>query len=175
MNSNIVSHQLKDFGQGIGFATKARQMTTNEYAKGVIQSALKKSFAPEFLNRIDDVVMFNSLTREDIHEIIDIELRGLYDRVDSLGFHITISDDAKDFIADKGYDVQFGARPLKRAIQKYLEDTMAEVIIKSDMKEGDTLLVDLDKEKEEIKITAADNNKGNEQEPKEAETKDNDK
>ncbi|HYX08394.1 MAG TPA: ATP-dependent Clp protease ATP-binding subunit [Bacteroidales bacterium] len=175
MTSNIGTRQLKDFGQGIGFATKARQMTTNEYAKGVIQSALKKSFAPEFLNRIDDVVMFNSLTREDIHEIIDIELRGLYDRVDSLGFNITISDAAKDFIADKGYDVQFGARPLKRAIQKYLEDTMAEVIIKSDLKEGDTLLVDLDKEKEEIKITAADNNNGNQQKPKEAETKDNDK
>ncbi len=172
MTSNIGTRQLKDFGQGIGFATKARQISGNEYAKGVIQSALKKSFAPEFLNRIDDVVMFNSLSREDIHQIIDIELRGLYDRVDSLGYHITISDAAKDFIAEKGYDVQFGARPLKRAIQKYLEDSMAEVIIKSNLKEGDKLIVDLDKEKEEIRITA--NNSGNEEKPKAAEAKDKD-
>ena len=118
----------------------------------MIQKALKRTFAPEFLNRIDDVVIFNTLSREDIHKIIDIELKGLYDRVKALGFEIRLSDEAKDYVLDKGYDVQYGARPLKRAIQKYLEDSMAETIIKSSLVEGDTLLVDFDKEKEEITI-----------------------
>jgi len=152
MTSNIGTRQLKDFGQGIGFQTQARVAQQNEYVRGVIQNALKKSFAPEFLNRIDDVVLFNSLSKEDIHKIIDIELQGLYERISNLGFHITIADDAKDFIAEKGYDQQFGARPLKRAIQKYIEDQMAEVIIKSELKPGDTLLVKLNSEKEEVYI-----------------------
>ncbi len=150
MTSNIGTRQLKDFGQGVGFTTKSKQETTNEYAKSVIQNALKKAFSPEFLNRIDDVVIFNTLTQQDIHKIIDIELKGLYARIVAMGYQLKMSDTAKDFIAEKGYDVQFGARPLKRAIQKYLEDPMAEVIIKSSMKEGDTIVIGFNKKKEEV-------------------------
>jgi ATP-dependent Clp protease ATP-binding subunit ClpC len=152
MTSNIGTRQLKDFGTGVGFNTKARQQTVNEYAKGVIEKALKRAFAPEFLNRIDDVVLFNTLTRDDIYKIIDIELQGLYDRIDGLGYKVKLTSETKDFIIDKGYDIQFGARPLKRAIQKYLEDPMAEVIIKSSVSEGDTLSVGMDAKKENIKI-----------------------
>jgi ATP-dependent Clp protease ATP-binding subunit ClpC len=152
MTSNIGTRELKDFGQGVGFATKTRQNTANEHAKSVIQKALKRAFAPEFLNRIDDVVLFNTLSRGDIHKIIDIELKGLYDRVNTLGFEIKLSEEAKDYVLDKGYDIQYGARPLKRAIQKYLEDPMAETIIKSALVEGDIMLVDFDKENEEITV-----------------------
>ncbi len=152
MTSNIGSRELKDFGQGVGFATKAKEESANEYSKGVIQKALKKAFAPEFLNRIDDIILFNALTRGDIHKIIDIELKGLYDRVSALGFSIKISSAAKDFITEKGYDIQYGARPLKRAIQKYLEDPMAEVIIKSDLKAGNALSIGYNKKKDEITI-----------------------
>ena len=153
MTSNIGTRELKDFGQGVGFATKARQNSANEYSKSVIQKALKRAFAPEFLNRIDDVVLFNTLSREDIHKIIDIELKGLYERVATLGFGIKLSEEAKDYVLDKGYDIQYGARPLKRAIQKYLEDPMAETIIKSALVEGDTMMVDFDKENEEITVS----------------------
>ncbi len=153
MTSNIGTRELKDFGQGVGFATKARQDAANDHAKSVIQKALKRAFAPEFLNRIDDVVLFNTLSRDDIHKIIDIELRGLYQRVQTLGFEIKLSEEAKDYVLDKGYDIQYGARPLKRAIQKYLEDPMAETIIKSSLVEGDAMIVDFDKEKEEILVT----------------------
>lgn len=152
MTSNIGTRQLKDFGMGIGFSSASKQSSVNEHMRGVIQKALKQAFAPEFLNRIDDVVIFNQLNREDIHKIIDIELVGLYKRISDLGYVVKISDKAKDFIADKGYDVQFGARPLKRAIQKYLEDSMAEVIIKSELKEGDIIMVNYNEEKEEIFI-----------------------
>lgn len=152
MTSNIGTRQLKDFGTGVGFNTKAKQQTVNDYAKGVIEKALKRAFAPEFLNRIDDVVLFNTLSRDDIYQIIDIELQGLYDRIDGLGYKVKITAEAKDFIIDKGYDIQFGARPLKRAIQKYLEDPMAEVIIKSSVSDGDTLSVGMDSKKENIKI-----------------------
>ncbi len=152
MTSNIGTRELKDFGQGVGFATKTRQNTANEHSKSVIQKALKRAFAPEFLNRIDDVVLFNTLSRGDIHKIIDIELKGLYDRVNTLGFEIKLSEEAKDYVLDKGYDIQYGARPLKRAIQKYLEDPMAETIIKSALVEGDIMLVDFDKENEEITV-----------------------
>ena len=152
MTSNIGTRELKDFGQGVGFATRARQDAVNEYSKGVIQKALKRAFAPEFLNRIDDVVLFNTLSREDIHQIIDIELQGLYDRVAGLGYQIILSDSAKDYVLEKGYDVQYGARPLKRAIQKYIEDPMAETIIKSSLVEGDTMVVDFDEKKEEITV-----------------------
>ena len=152
MTSNIGARQLKDFGQGVGFSTAAKQEEADGHAKGVIEGALKKAFAPEFLNRIDDVVIFNSLTRENIHAIIDIELDSLYGRINGLGYSIKISNEAKDFISEKGYDIQFGARPLKRAIQKYLEDPLAEEIIKSHVSEGDIIDVDFDKEKQEIKI-----------------------
>jgi ATP-dependent Clp protease ATP-binding subunit ClpC len=152
MTSNIGTRQLKDFGQGVGFNTSTKAAQANEYAKGVIQNALKKTFAPEFLNRIDDVVLFNTLTREDIYKIIDIELAGLYERINNLGYKIKLSNEAKDFLIERGYDIQFGARPLKRAIQKYLEDAMAEVIIKAVIREGDTIRIDFDKEKEDVKI-----------------------
>ncbi|MFZ5939721.1 MAG: ATP-dependent Clp protease ATP-binding subunit [Bacteroidota bacterium] len=153
MTSNIGSRQIKDFGQGVGFTTKARQDSADEHTKSVIQKALRRAFAPEFLNRIDDVVLFNTLTKDDIYKIIDIELKGLYDRVNSLGFKITLSEEAKDYVIEKGYDIQFGARPLKRAIQKYLEDEMAETIIKSTLVAGDTLKVEFDKENEAIVIS----------------------
>jgi ATP-dependent Clp protease ATP-binding subunit ClpC len=152
MTSNIGTRQLKDFGQGVGFSTNAKVAQMNEYAKGVIQNALKKTFAPEFLNRIDDVVLFNTLTKEHISHIIDIELKGLYDRIHALGYKVTLTDEARDFIIERGYDIQFGARPLKRAIQKYLEDPMAEVIIKASIREGDNILIGYDKEKDEIKM-----------------------
>lgn len=155
MTSNIGTRQLKDFGRGVGFSTRESDEIDDEFAKGVIQKALKKAFAPEFLNRIDDVVMFNSLTKTHIHEIIDIELAGLYERVRGLGYEIKISPAAKDFVAEKGYDVQFGARPLKRAIQKYLEDKMAEVIIRATMEEGSIINVGFNKKKEDIVIKIA--------------------
>ena len=144
MTSNIGARQLKDFGQGVGFATSAKKESVDENSAGIIQNALKKAFAPEFLNRIDDVVIFNSLTKEDIFKIIDIELESLYKRIEKLGYLINLSNDAKDFIAEKGYDVAYGARPLKRAIQKYLEDPLAEEIIQSKIKEGDTIKIELD-------------------------------
>jgi ATP-dependent Clp protease ATP-binding subunit ClpC len=150
MTSNIGTRQLKDFGQGVGFATRTKEESSNEYTKSVIQNALKKAFSPEFLNRIDDVIIFNTLTREDIHQIIDIELKGLYSRILAMGYRIKMSEAAKDYIAEKGFDIQFGARPLKRAIQKYLEDPMAEVIIKSNMREGDTIAISFNKKKEEV-------------------------
>lgn len=152
MTSNVGTRQLKDFGKGVGFNVKKSSEEDNEHAKYIIQKALKRAFAPEFLNRIDDVVMFNPLTREHIKEIIDIELRGLYERVEALNYKLIISQAAKEFICDKGFDPQFGARPLKRAIQKYLEDEMAEVIIKSDIDEGDTISIGLDSKAEKIKI-----------------------
>jgi ATP-dependent Clp protease ATP-binding subunit ClpC len=153
MTSNIGSRQLKEFGQGVGFTTSARQVSAEQNAKSVIENALKKAFAPEFLNRIDDVIMFNALSREDIHKIIDIELANLFKRTETMGFKIKLTEAAKDFIADKGYDANYGARPLKRAIQKYLEDPLAEEIIKSKLGEGDVVDVDLDKEKQEITVS----------------------
>ncbi len=166
MTSNIGTRQLKDFGQGVGFTTKTKNAQSSEYARSVIQNALKKAFAPEFLNRLDDVVMFNSLSKEDIFKIIDIELKGLYKRVFNLGYHIELTEEAKSFIAEKGYDSNFGARPLKRAIQKYLEDPMAEVIIKADIKEGDKIEVSFDKENEEIKMDVIHQTEGNLEEGK---------
>ena len=152
MTSNIGSRQLKDFGAGVGFGTAARAAQTDSHAKSVIENALKKSFAPEFLNRIDDVVIFNALERKDIHAIIDIELKKLIDRIETLGYELVLTDEAKDFIADKGFDKQYGARPLKRAIQKYIEDTLAEEIVNSKLTEGDSIFMDLDKEKNELTI-----------------------
>jgi len=159
MTSNIGTRQLKDFGQGVGFVTKSKQEQSNEYAKSIIQNALKKAFAPEFLNRLDDVVLFNTLSKEDIFKIIDIELKGLYDRILALGYKIELTTEAKDFIAEKGYDITFGARPLKRSIQKHLEDPLAEVIIQAQIKEGDTILVGYDKENEKINIEVVKNGK----------------
>lgn len=152
MTSNIGSRQLKDFGTGVGFGTSSKKAQADSAAKSVIENALKKSFAPEFLNRIDDVIVFNSLEKEDIHSIIDIELSKLLKRIDSLGYSLTLSDAAKDYIADKGFDKQYGARPLKRAIQKYIEDTLAEEIVNSKLNEGDSIFMDLDKKTNELTI-----------------------
>ena len=152
MTSNIGARQLKDFGQGVGFSTATKQDNQDKYASGVIQSALKKAFAPEFLNRIDDTMIFNSLTKENIHQIIDIELEGLYSRTKEMGFTVEISETAKNFIADKGYDAEYGARPLARAIQKYVEDPLAEEIIQARLVQGDMISIKLDDKKENIKI-----------------------
>lgn len=153
MTSNIGSRQLKDFGQGVGFTTQAKMAAKLTHNHGVIENALKRAFAPEFLNRIDDVVIFESLQRNEIHKIIDIELSHLVNRVIQMGYKITISPKAKDYIIDKGWDEQFGARPLKRAIQKYIEDQLAEEIIKTKLVEGTHIKVSLDSKKDEIKIT----------------------
>ncbi|MDF1672898.1 MAG: ATP-dependent Clp protease ATP-binding subunit [Vicingaceae bacterium] len=153
MTSNIGARQLKDFGQGVGFGTTAKKEAADDHSAGVIQNALKKAFAPEFLNRIDDVIIFNSLDKEDIHKIIDIELEKLYDRIEGLGYHLELSDPAKDYIADKGYDSAYGARPLKRAIQKYLEDALAEEIIQAKIKEGSVIKVELDDILQELIFT----------------------
>jgi ATP-dependent Clp protease ATP-binding subunit ClpC len=152
LTSNIGTRQISEFGHGVGFDTSARKATRDEQTKSILQKALQKTFAPEFLNRIDDVVMFNSLSKEDINKIIEIELKGLYDRVRSLGHDLKISNAARDFIADKGFDANYGARPLKRAIQKYLEDPMAEAMIKVSLTEGDYISVGLNSAKDEIRI-----------------------
>ena len=150
MTSNIGTRQLKDFGRGVGFSSQAAGEPDKDFSRSVIQKALNKAFAPEFLNRVDDIIMFDQLDKEAIHKIIDIELQGLYKRVAGLGYSLELTDAAKDFVATKGYDIQFGARPLKRAIQKYLEDEMAEMIIRASVGEGDTIVVDFDKDKQEI-------------------------
>ncbi|MET7030203.1 ATP-dependent Clp protease ATP-binding subunit [Sediminicola luteus] len=152
MTSNIGARQLKDFGQGVGFGTSAMKAQSDSHQKGVIENALKKAFAPEFLNRIDDVVVFNPLEREDIHKIIDIELRKLFARIKDIGYNLNLTDKAKDYIAEKGFDKQYGARPLKRAIQKYIEDALAEEIVNSKLNEGDSIYMDLDEKKEELTI-----------------------
>ena len=139
MTSNIGSRQLKEFGTGVGFSTTAREREKEALQRDVIEKALKKTFAPEFLNRIDDIVYFNSLVREDIHRIISIELQGLFQRIKDMGFSVAIDEKAKDFILKKGWDEQYGARPLKRAIQRYIEDDLADEIIKSDILPGDTI------------------------------------
>ena len=153
MTSNIGARQLKDFGEGVGFATASRVLNTDENNKAVIEKALKRTFSPEFLNRIDDVVIFNALTKENIFAIIDILMKGVMKRLVNLGFGMELSSEAKDFIADKGYDAQFGARPLHRAIQKYLEDPLAEEILNMNVKAGDILLADLNESKEKIIFT----------------------
>ena len=150
MTSNIGARQLKEFGDGVGFATANRMANADENNKAVIEKALKRTFSPEFLNRIDDVVIFNSLTKEHIFEIIDILMKAVMKRLAALGFSLELSVEAKDFIAEKGYDVQFGARPLHRSIQKYLEDPLAEEILNMHVKEGDVLIAELDKENEKI-------------------------
>lgn len=152
MTSNIGARQLKDFGAGVGFSTSAKISQNDAHSRGVIENALKRAFAPEFLNRVDDVVVFNSLGREEIFKIIDIELKSLFGRVHHLGYEVKLTDAAKDFIADKGFDSNFGARPLKRAIQKYLEDPIAEEILKGEIHDGDVLEIDFNKEKEEITV-----------------------
>ena len=150
MTSNIGTRQLKDFGKGVGFNLPTSSENDSEFSKGVIQKALNRTFAPEFLNRVDDVIMFDQLSRASISSIIDLELKGLFGRVTTMGYKLELTQEAKDYIADKGYDVQFGARPLKRAIQKYLEDGLADVVLGGEVMEGDTILMDLDSETKTI-------------------------
>jgi len=152
MTSNIGARKLKDFGAGVGFGTSSQKAQAGDNAKSIIEGALKKAFAPEFLNRIDDVVVFNALERDDIHKIIDIELNKLFIRIKDLGYDLKLTAKAKDYIADKGFDKQYGARPLKRAIQKYIEDALAEEIVKSNLSEGDEISMDLDTKTNELKI-----------------------
>lgn len=159
MTSNVGARQLKDFGTGVGFGTATKVANQDENSKAVIENALKKAFAPEFLNRIDDVVVFNALEKEDIDKIIDIEMEKLYLRVSDLGYTLKLSETAKDYIADKGFDKQYGARPLKRAIQKYVEDTLAEEIISAKIHEGDEIFMDLNTETNELTVKINQNKK----------------
>ena len=159
MTSNIGARKLKDFGNGVGFGTSAKMNQEGNNSKSVIINALKKAFAPEFLNRIDDVIIFNNLQINHIHKIIDIELKKLFIRTDELGYKIKLTKKAKDFIAEKGFDKQYGARPLKRAIQKYLEDELAEEIIKSKIQVGDNIKVDLNKDKSKLILTSISSKK----------------
>ena len=150
MTSNVGTRQLKDFGKGVGFNISSDNEMDSEFSRGVIQKALNKTFSPEFLNRVDDVIMFDQLNKEAIRKIIDLELKGLFSRVISMGYALELSDEAKDFIADKGYDIQFGARPLKRAIQRYLEDQLADIVLSGELLEGDTILMVLNEAKDGI-------------------------
>jgi ATP-dependent Clp protease ATP-binding subunit ClpC len=153
MTSNIGVRDLKDFGAGIGFSTKNRTDNSDELMKSTIANALRKAFSPEFLNRLDDVIVFNSLQREQIHKIIDLTLGKLFNRLTALGYKIELTEKAKDFLSDKGFDPQYGARPLNRAIQKYLEDPVAEEILKGEVSEGDTIVADYDGKSETLSFT----------------------
>jgi len=152
MTSNVGTRQLKDFGGGIGF--NKQSAANREYSRSVLQKALNKTFSPEFLNRVDDIITFDQLDKSSIEKIIDIELKGFYKRMAELGYTIELTQEAKDFLADKGYDVQFGARPLKRAIQNYVEDEIAELILSGAAKEGSTISFEVDKEKDKLKAVA---------------------
>ncbi|WP_217601618.1 ATP-dependent Clp protease ATP-binding subunit [Chitinophaga sp. GbtcB8] len=168
MTSNIGVRQLKDFGAGVGFTTGTRQMNEEENTKSVIEKSLKRTFSPEFLNRIDDVVIFNSLSKEHIYVIIDITMKSVLKRLNNLGFSLELTDEAKGFLAEKGYDAQFGARPLHRAIQKYLEDPLAEEILNMNIHNGDILVADLDKENQKLIFTIKNLPKSNKSEKSEA-------
>ena len=152
MTSNVGARQLKDFGTGVGFGTKAKQDQQDDLTKSVIENALKKAFAPEFLNRIDDVIVFNTLEKEHIHQIINIEIEKLYQRVKGLGYDLKLTPQALEFIAEKGFDKQYGARPLKRAIQKYVEDLLAEEIINGTIHENDMIVMDKVAHEESLKV-----------------------
>lgn len=152
MTSNVGARQLKDFGQGVGFGTSAKQNQVEDNSKSIIENALKKAFAPEFLNRIDDVIVFNSLEKDDIRKIIHIEIEKVYKRVEDLGYQLSLTDKALDFISDKGYDKQYGARPLKRAIQKYIEDALAEEIVKGSLTENSRIILDYKNGNSELSI-----------------------
>jgi ATP-dependent Clp protease ATP-binding subunit ClpC len=165
MTSNIGVRQLKEFGDGVGFATSTKKANAEDNSKAVIEKALKKTFAPEFLNRIDDVVVFNSLTKEHINIIIDLVMANVMKRLSALGFKLELTDSAKSFLGEKGYDQQFGARPLHRAIQKYLEDPLAEEILNMTIKSGDTMIAELDKENGKIVFKLKEEPKKKEKKP----------
>jgi ATP-dependent Clp protease ATP-binding subunit ClpC len=168
MTSNIGARQLKDFGAGVGFSTAAKAGTEDENTKSVIEKALKRTFSPEFLNRIDDVIIFNSLSKEHIYTIIDITMKSVLKRLENLGFSLELTEEAKSFLAEKGYDQQFGARPLHRAIQKYLEDPLAEEILNMNIHNGDILIADLDKENQKLIFILKNSEKNSISETKEA-------
>ncbi|NDV68409.1 ATP-dependent Clp protease ATP-binding subunit [Dysgonomonas sp. 25] len=151
MTSNVGTRQLKDFGRGIGFNTESA--TGKEYSRGVLQKALNKTFSPEFLNRVDDIIIFDQLEKDSIEKIIDIELKNFHKRIEELGYKIKLSAKAKDFLADKGYDIQFGARPLRRAIQNYVEDEISELILSGTVEQGATITFEVDKENDKLKAT----------------------
>ena len=150
LTSNIGTRDLKDFGDGVGFGTSAKKSNTDARARATIESALKKAFSPEFLNRIDDIIIFNSLEKEDIKKIIDLELNKLYKRLEKLNYKVQLTDEAKDFIAEKGWDKDFGARPLKRAIQKYIEDLLAEMLVNKQFTEGEEVVLKLNEAKDAL-------------------------
>ena len=150
LTSNIGSRDLKDFGDGVGFGTAAKKSTSDARARSTIENALKRAFAPEFLNRIDDIIFFNALQKEDIHSIIDLELGKLYSRLEKLNYKVELTDEAKEFIVEKGWDKDFGARPLKRAIQKYIEDILAEMLVNKEMQEGDTVILEVNENKDSL-------------------------
>ena len=150
LTSNIGSRDLKDFGDGVGFGTAAKKSTSDARARATIENALKRAFAPEFLNRIDDIIFFNALQKEDIHRIIDLELGKLYSRLEKLNYKVELTDEAKEFIVEKGWDKDFGARPLKRAIQKYIEDILAEMLVNKEMQEGDTVILEVNENKDSL-------------------------
>ena len=152
MTSNIGARQVKDFGRGLGFETASQKAQTSDIEKGVIEKELKKTFSPEFLNRVDDIVIFNSLEKKDIRKIVDIELKKLVSRIEKLGYQINISDNAKDFIAEKGFDIKYGARPLNRAIQKHIEDLVAEHVVTNSIKEGDLIYINKNKKEESLQL-----------------------
>lgn len=150
LTSNIGTRDLKDFGDGVGFGTAAKKTGTDSRARSTIENALKKAFSPEFLNRIDDIVIFNSLEKEDIKKIIDLELNKLYSRLEKLNYKVDLTDDAREFISEKGWDKDFGARPLKRAIQKYIEDLLAEMLVNKQLNEGETVILDVNEAKDAL-------------------------
>ncbi len=171
MTSNIGVRDLKDFGAGIGFSTKSREGSIDDVMKSTIQNALKKTFSPEFLNRLDDLIIFNSLQREHIHKIIEITLNVLFERIKSLGYKVELTPKAKDFLAEKGFDPQYGARPLHRAIQKYLEDQVAEEILKGKIKEGQVIIADHDGKSDELNIRIKKTRKKSDNKPSEEKEK----
>ena len=152
MTSNIGARQVKDFGRGLGFETASQKAQTSDIEKGVIEKELKKTFSPEFLNRVDDIVIFNALEKKDIRKIVDIELKKLVSRIEKLGYQINITDDAKDFIAEKGFDIKYGARPLNRAIQKHIEDLVAEHVVTNSIKEGDLIYINKNKKEDSLQL-----------------------
>jgi ATP-dependent Clp protease ATP-binding subunit ClpC len=156
MTSNIGVRDLKDFGTGIGFVTKSKTESVDEAMKATIQNALRKAFSPEFLNRLDDIIIFNSLEKHHLHQIIDLMLAKVFARIENLGFKVELTEKAKDFLAEKGYDPQYGARPLNRAIQKYLEDPIAEEILKAEMEQGDILIADYSGEGDALVFSVKD-------------------
>ena len=152
MTSNVGTRKLKDLGKGVGFTTTARKENLGNQAKGVIEASLKRTFAPEFLNRLDDVILFNHLTEKNIYKIIEIEFKQVIKRIEKLNFKISVSKKVKEYILKKGYDEKFGARPLKRVIQKYIEDLIAEEIINNKLEEGNHLSIDVKSGKVVIKV-----------------------